>query len=70
MPLREIAEAIARGLKVPVVARSPNEAAEHFGWLGFFVGRDTPALITIIEIAHALKNRLMTGSRSVAVLAG
>ena len=43
VPLREIAEAIGRGLKVPVVAMSPEEAAEHFGWLGFFVGVDCPA---------------------------
>lgn len=41
--LREIAEAIGRGLKVPVVAKSAEEAAEHFGWLGLFVGMDFPA---------------------------
>src|SRR5277367_4364797 len=41
--LREIAEAIGRGLKVPVVSKSPEEAAEHFGWLGLFVGMDCPA---------------------------
>ena len=33
VPLREIAEAIGRGLKLPVVAKSLEEAAEHFGWL-------------------------------------
>jgi nucleoside-diphosphate-sugar epimerase len=43
VPLREIAEAIGRGLKVPVVAKSSQEAAEHFGFLGFFVGVDCPA---------------------------
>src|SRR5262249_2513977 len=43
VPLREIADAIGRGLKVPVVAMSPEEAAGHFGWLGFFVGFDVPA---------------------------
>ena len=43
VPLREIAEAIGRGLKVPVVSRSPEEAAGHFGPLGFFVGADGPA---------------------------
>ena len=43
VPLREIAEAIGRGLKVPVVSKSPEEAGEHFGWLGFFVGADVPA---------------------------
>jgi nucleoside-diphosphate-sugar epimerase len=38
--LRDIAEAIGRGLKLPVVSKSPEEAAAHFGWLGMFVGRD------------------------------
>jgi nucleoside-diphosphate-sugar epimerase len=43
VPVREIAEAIGRGLKIPVVAKSPEEAANHFGWLGHFVGADAPA---------------------------
>jgi nucleoside-diphosphate-sugar epimerase len=43
VPLREIAEAIGRGLKVPVVSRSPEEAAGHFGPLGFLVGADGSA---------------------------
>jgi nucleoside-diphosphate-sugar epimerase len=43
VPLREIADAIGRGLKVPVVAMSTEEAAQHFGFLGFFVGLDGPA---------------------------
>jgi nucleoside-diphosphate-sugar epimerase len=43
VPAREIAEAIGRGLKIPVVAMSPEEAAGHFGWLGFFAGMDMPA---------------------------
>jgi nucleoside-diphosphate-sugar epimerase len=41
--LRDIAEVIGRGLKVPVVALSPEEAPAHFGWLGAFAGRDVPA---------------------------
>ena len=41
--LRDIAEAIGRGLKVPVVSISPEEAGAHFGWLGLFVGGDLPA---------------------------
>jgi len=49
VPLREIAEAIGRGLKVPVVAKSPEEAAEHFGWLGMFVGADMPASSTLTQ---------------------
>lgn len=36
----EIAEVIGEGLKVPVVALPPEEAAAHFGWLGVFVGMD------------------------------
>jgi nucleoside-diphosphate-sugar epimerase len=40
VPLRDIAEAIGRGLKVPVVSKSSEEAEAHFGWLGMFVGRD------------------------------
>jgi nucleoside-diphosphate-sugar epimerase len=43
VPLREIAEAIGRGLKLPVAAKSAGEAAEHFGFLGFFAGVDCPA---------------------------
>lgn len=43
VPLREIAEVIGRGLKVPVDGLSPEEAAAHFGWLAAFVGRDLPA---------------------------
>lgn len=38
VPLREIAEAFGRGMKVPVVAKSPEEAREQFGWFGAFVG--------------------------------
>jgi nucleoside-diphosphate-sugar epimerase len=40
---REIAEAIGRGLKIPVVSKSGGEAAVHFGWLGMFAGMDMPA---------------------------
>jgi nucleoside-diphosphate-sugar epimerase len=43
VPLRDIAAAIGRGLNVPVVSKSPEEAAGHFGWLGLFVGLDAPA---------------------------
>jgi hypothetical protein len=30
-------------LKVPVIGKSPEEAAQHFGFLGFFAGLDMPA---------------------------
>jgi len=41
--VREIAEAIGQGLKIPVVALAPEEAAGHFGWLGLLVSMDAPA---------------------------
>jgi nucleoside-diphosphate-sugar epimerase len=40
---RDLAEVIGRGLKVPVVSLSPEEAPAHFGWLAMFVGMDFPA---------------------------
>jgi hypothetical protein len=42
VPLREIAEVIGKRLNLPVVSKSPEEAAVHFRWLGFFVGVDSP----------------------------
>jgi nucleoside-diphosphate-sugar epimerase len=41
--LREIAETIGKGLKVPVVSLDEDKAAEHFGWLAHFAGLDMPA---------------------------
>jgi nucleoside-diphosphate-sugar epimerase len=41
--MREIAEVVGRGLKVPVVSLSPEEARTHFGWLAMFAGYDMPA---------------------------
>ena len=35
---REIAEAIGRGLRVPVISVTPEKAAEHLGWLATFAG--------------------------------
>jgi nucleoside-diphosphate-sugar epimerase len=43
VPMREIAEVIGRGLKVPVVSLSHEEAQTHFGWLAMFAGSDMPA---------------------------
>src|SRR5579864_7222286 len=40
VPAWDIARAIGRGLDVPVVSKSPEEAAAHFGSLRMFVGRD------------------------------
>ena len=41
--LREVAETIGKGLKVPVVSIAPEKAAEHFGWFAHFAGVDMPA---------------------------
>lgn len=43
VPLKDIATAIGRRLGVPVVAKSVEEAAAHFGWLAAFVGLDLTA---------------------------
>jgi nucleoside-diphosphate-sugar epimerase len=40
---RAIAEALGRGLKLPVVSIAPGEAAAHFGWMAMFVQLDMPA---------------------------
>ena len=40
---RAIAESLGRGLKIPVVSLSPEEAAEHFGWLASFASLDMTA---------------------------
>ncbi len=40
---REIAEAIGRGLNLPVRSLSAEEAKSHFGWMVFFFGMDLAA---------------------------
>jgi nucleoside-diphosphate-sugar epimerase len=42
-PFKEIAELIGRRLNVPVVAKSPEQAPEHFGWFARFAGMDMAA---------------------------
>jgi nucleoside-diphosphate-sugar epimerase len=41
--MREIAEVIGQGLKVPVVSIAQDKAQAHFGWLAIFAGFDMPA---------------------------
>jgi nucleoside-diphosphate-sugar epimerase len=43
VPFRAIAELIGRHLSVPVVSKSPEEAAGHFGFFARFVSIDSPA---------------------------
>jgi nucleoside-diphosphate-sugar epimerase len=43
VPTREIATAIGRGLNIPVVSKSQEEAADHFGWIAMFFAMDGPA---------------------------
>jgi nucleoside-diphosphate-sugar epimerase len=43
VPTREIAETIGRHLDLPVISVTPDQAADHFGWLGAFFGLDAPA---------------------------
>ena len=42
VPFKAIAEVIGRRLGVPVVSKSPEEAAAHFGWFAQFAGADVP----------------------------
>src|SRR6202030_1313470 len=41
--MRDIAEAIGKGLKVRVVSLSPEQAQAHFGWLSMFASNDLQA---------------------------
>ena len=43
LPLREIAETIGKGLKVPLVSIPAEQAGEHFGMFGRFAAMDMPA---------------------------
>ncbi|MFF3574638.1 hypothetical protein [Nocardia jiangxiensis] len=43
---RDIAEAIGRGLDLPVVSIPAERAGDHFGWLSKFIGIDMAASST------------------------
>ncbi|MFF7543564.1 SDR family oxidoreductase [Streptomyces canus] len=47
VPFREIAETVGRGLGVPVTRVAPEEATDHFGWLGHFAAIDMRASGTL-----------------------
>ena len=46
VPMKEIAEAIGLGLNMPVVSKSLEDAAEHFGWFARFASVDCPSSST------------------------
>jgi nucleoside-diphosphate-sugar epimerase len=43
VPIRKVAEVIGRHLDLPVISVAAEDAAEHFGWLGAFIGADCTA---------------------------
>jgi nucleoside-diphosphate-sugar epimerase len=43
VPMRDIAEALGRSMKLPVVSLSGDEAADYFGWMMRFAGMDATA---------------------------
>ena len=47
--MKAIAEALGRGLKVPVVSIKPEEAEAHFGWLARFAAHDMPSSSVITQ---------------------
>jgi len=42
VPFKKIARMIGRRLNLPVVAKSPEEAAGYFGWFTPFASADVP----------------------------
>jgi nucleoside-diphosphate-sugar epimerase len=41
--MKAIAEALGRGLQVPVISIKPEESQSQFGWLSMFAGHDMPS---------------------------
>jgi hypothetical protein len=56
-PIRAVAEAIGRGLDVPVVSVPAEQASDPFGWLAHFFGTDSRA-------SNALTRELLASSSS------
>jgi nucleoside-diphosphate-sugar epimerase len=44
--MRDIAAIIGQHLSLPVVSKTPEEAADHFGWMARFISMDMPASST------------------------
>jgi nucleoside-diphosphate-sugar epimerase len=65
--MKAIAEALGRGLKVPVVSIQPEEAEAHFGWLAHFASHDMPASS---ELTQRKLNWKPTGPGLIADLDG
>jgi nucleoside-diphosphate-sugar epimerase len=47
--MKAIAQALGRGLKVPVLSIKPEETEAHFGWLARFAGHDMPSSSAITQ---------------------
>jgi hypothetical protein len=52
VPVRDIAVIIGQHLNLPVISKSSEEAASHFGWIGHFFAIDGPA--TSAQTRHQL----------------
>ena len=46
---KDIAGVIGRRLHLPIVSKSPEQAADRFSWLAHFVGMDSPASSNLTE---------------------
>jgi nucleoside-diphosphate-sugar epimerase len=49
VPFRDIAAVIGRHLNLPVVSISPEQAGDHFGFLGLFASLDNPTSNTLTQ---------------------
>ncbi len=55
IPTRTIAEAIGRGLNVPVQSIAPDDAVAHFGFLGMLFGWDIPTSSRLTQARYGWK---------------